>query len=270
MAGDRDIINTVRREKQEFESQVEEDSIKTQNELIRMDELIPVSQIKSKTVLSLFENYYEPEVFNHLNIETDKIKKLSNALTVLTKNAIKSCGPLLCLGPKCFAADRCPIQKASVAPIGHPCCIELMLIDQWEEEYIVDLDIDRQSKVELDLVHDMIESDLIDWRTSHEIAKNGLFDWNAIGMTEDGKPITRKEESVAIGIKLKFKSRKDKIREDLMATRKMKAKFGLARSIDPSKFASALQDRYNAIRKATVVDDEDENSDENPSEQAEE
>jgi len=93
-----------------------------------------------------------------------------------------------------------------------------------------------------------------------------LFDWNAIGMTEDGKPIYRKEESVAISIKLKFKNRKDRIREDLMATRKMKAKFGLAKTLDPSKFAATLQERYNAIRDANaeVVDEEDQM--ENPKE----
>lgn len=138
--------------------------------------------------------------------------------------------------------------------VVHNCPIELMLIDQWEDDYINDLGVDKQSKIELDLVRDMVESDLIDWRASHEIAKGGLFDWNAIGMSEDGKPIYRKEEAVAIGIKLKFKARKDRIREDLMATRKMRAKFGLAKTIDPSKFASALQDRYNAIKNATVVE----------------
>lgn len=152
----------------------------------------------------------------------------------------------------CYACERCPIQKSGVAPIGHACPIELMLIDQWEDDYINDLAVDKQSKVELDMVRDMIESDLIDWRASNELAKGGLFDWNAIGMSEDGKPIYRKEEAVAIGIKLKFKARKDRIREDLMATRKMRAKFGLAKTMDPSKFASALQERYNAI-KATEV-----------------
>jgi hypothetical protein len=102
----------------------------------------------------------------------------------------------------------------------------------------------------------MVESDLIDWRASHELARGGLFDWNAIGMSEDNKPIYRKEESVAIGIKLKFKARKDRIREDLMATRKMRAKFGLAKTIDPSKFASALQERYNTMKaSAQLVED---------------
>ena len=252
---DKSIIAKVRQEKEEFETQVEQDAQRTEKELIRKDEFLPVSQVGQKAVLKLFQDYYAPEVLEHMSIEPAKAQALQNALKVLSRNAIKTSNPLMCLGPKCYAAERCPIQKAGVAPISHACPVELMLMDQWEDDYINDLGVDKQSKIEIDLVRDMVESDLIDWRASHEIARGGLFDWNAVGMSEDNKPIYRKEEAVAIGIKLKFKARKDRIREDLMATRKMRAKFGLAKTIDPSKFASALQERYNAIKNAEVIDD---------------
>ena len=246
---DRKVIEKVRQEKAEFEAAI------VQEELVRKDELLPVSQVGQKNVLKLFQDYYAPEALEHMSIEPAKAEALQAALKVLTKNVIKTANPIMCLGHKCYAAERCPIQKAGVAPISHACPIELMLIDQWEDDYIDDLGVDKQSKVELDMVRDMVESDLIDWRASHELARGGLFDWNAIGMSEDGKPIYRKEEAVAIGIKLKFKARKDRIREDLMATRKVRAKFGLAKTMDPSKFASALQDRYNAIRNAEVIEE---------------
>lgn len=258
MSADQSVIAKVRQEKEDFEAEVEAESLKTQDELVRKDEFLPVSQIGQRNVLKLFQEYYDPEVLSHMQIEQSRVDALQTALKTMVKNTIKVSNCIMCLGPKCFAAERCPIQKACVAPIGYACPIELMLIDQWEEDYIEDLGVDKQSKIELDLVRDMVESDLIDWRASHELAKTGLFDWNAIGMTEDGKPIYRKEEAVVIGIKLKFKARKDRIREDLMATRKMRAKFGLAKTVDPSKFASALQDRYNAIKKnAEVVDNDD-------------
>lgn len=249
MAGDSSIIEQVKREKAEFEQVVEQEAAQTQEDLVKKENLLPVCNIEHKKVLKLFSDYYAPEVLEHMTVEPERVKALDNALRTLTRNMIKVSNPIICLGPKCYACDRCPIQKAGVAPISHPCPIELMLIDQWEDDYIEDLGVDKQSKVEVDMVRDMIESDLIDWRASHELARTGLFDWNAIGMTEDGKPIYRKEEAVAIGIKLKFKARKDRIREDLMATRKMRAKFGLAKTIDPSKFAAALQDRYNKIRE---------------------
>ena len=428
------IIDKVRQEKEEFDRSVEETSKQTQEELVRKDELLPISSVGQRNVLKLFQDYYPPEVLEHLTIEPERAVALQAALKVLSRNAIKSSNPIMCLAQKCYNGERCPIHKAGVAPIGHTCLskgtkvslinyekniedvvigektisfdntqmvedvvknvkymgkkktyliktnrgheiectsdhlfyslcgglhkrnkiskknksilpenlphkwmsiddglqtgskialiygkeeksidaikvnkiitdkfthiennilwdyinvieeksindvydietekyhnyiangivvhncpIELMLMDQWEEDYTDDLGIDKQSKVEVDMVRDMVEADLIDWRASHELAKGGLFDWNAIGMSEDGKPIYRKEEAVAIGIKLKFKARKDRIREDLMATRKMRAKFGLAKTMDPSKFAAALQDRYNTIKDAEVVDNE--------------
>lgn len=263
---DKLIIKKVKDERAKYERDIEEENIRVQTELENKDKLVPVTQISNRNVLNLFKEYYPPEILEHLTIENDKINSLVTSLKTLNKNCLKICGPLQCIGPECYAAERCALQKAGIAPIGNHCSIELLLMDQWEEEYINDLGVDTHSKIEIDLVRDMIEADLMDWRTSNEIAKGGLFDWNAIGMTEDGKPIYRKEESVAISIKLKFKNRKDRLREDLMATRKMKAKFGLAKTLDPSKFAATLQERYNAIRDANaeVVDEEDQM--ENPKE----
>jgi len=251
---DNNYRTQVKAEKEEYDKMVEEEAIKTQENLEKREMLVPINEVSQKTVMKLFHDYYPAEVLNHLTIEPEKAEALAVALKTLTKNFMKVSGPLTCLGPKCYSAERCSLQKAGVAPVGSPCAIELLLIDQWESDYFDDLGVDKQSKVEVDMVRDMVESDLIDWRASHELARGGLFDWNAIGMTDDGKPIYRKEEAIAIGIKLKFKARKDRIREDLMATRKMRAKFGLAKSIDPSKFAATLQERYNAIKTADVVD----------------
>lgn len=230
----------------------EAEAIQTGTELEKAENLVPVLSVENRTIVSLFRNYYPEETLQHLQINPEKVIPLMNALKSTSKSIIRVSGPILCLGPKCPSADRCPIQRAGVAPISHSCPVELMLIDMWEEEYISDLGVDKQSKLEIDMVRDLIESDLIDWRTSNEIAKNGLYDWNAVGMSDTGKPIFRKEENVAIGIKLKFKTRKDKIREDFMGTRKIRAKFGMAKTMDPSKFASQLQKRYEKIRGEAV------------------
>lgn len=262
MADDQAIRKQIKLEKAEFDNINEQEAVALEQELIRKDEFLPICQVANKKIRELFQDYYPPEVLEHMTIEQEKIQALSGSLRTLTKNIIKSSSPLTCLGPKCYSAARCPIQKAGVAPISHPCPIELMLIDQWEADYIEDLGIDKQSKIELDLVNDMVESDLMDWRASHELATNGLFDWNAVGVADNGSPILRKEEAVAIGIKLKFKARKDRVREDLMATRKMRAKFGLSKSLDPSKFAATLQTRYNSIKNAQITD-ADSDTDEN-------
>jgi hypothetical protein len=249
-----DIGKKVREEKKEYELKVTDDAEVTREELEKKDNLIPLDQTGKVYIDRLVKEYF-PEQTCHLQIPEDRIPHLVTALRKLNKNLIKFAGPMTCKGPKCAMGGRCPLQVSTIAPIGHPCSIELMLVDQWEKEYIDDLSVDRQSKVELDMVRDMIEADLIDWRTSQDISENGLFDWNAVGVTGDGKPIYRKEEAASLSIKLKFKARKDRLREDLMATRKMKAKFGLNKTIDPSKLASSLQDRYRKIKEAEIVEE---------------
>lgn len=244
----------VRAEKDRYEAELNQQAEDRKENLEAKDDLIPYSEITSTTVKKLLKDYYDEEVLEHLEITRTNMKQLARSLRTMDKNLIKSSSVLICKGAQCPMSQRCVLQKSKLAPVGHSCPVEMMLVDQWEKMYMEDLGVDSQSKVELDLVRDMIEADLIDWRTSNEISKNGLFDWNAIGTTQDGKPIIKKEESVAIGIKLKFKARKDKLREDLLATRKIKAKFGIDKQLDPAKFASDLQQRFRDIQDAEVSD----------------
>jgi len=234
MADER-MRSQVRREKEKYEKDNEQKLEQTKETLKKECELVPVGDTGHQNVNKLMREYYDEETLAHMQLSKDKVKALSNALRTLSKNVI----------------------KASVAPIGHSCPIELMLIDQWEKEYVDDLGVDIQSKIEVDLIRDMIEADIIDWRTSHELAKGGLFDWNTVGVSEKGEPIIRKEENAAISIKLKFKARKDRLREDLMATRKIKAKFGLNKTVDPSKFASNLNERFKEIKSTQFEEMDD-------------
>ena len=246
-----------REEKAQYDEAVEKEAEETKEILERQEALVPVCNTGKAIVDKLMREYYDEETVKHLKISEDRIPGLVKALKTMHKNSVKYAGPQTCAGPKCHMAARCPLQKAFIAPVAHSCPVEQLLMDTWEKQYIEDLGVDIQSKIEIDLVRDMIEADLIDWRTSHEIAKGGLFDWNAVGVTPEGKVITKKEEAIAIGIKLKFKSRKDRLREDLLATRKIRAKLGLSKQVDPSKFASSLNERFKEIQdaEATTIDD---------------
>lgn len=242
------IKKKVREEKREFEELEKE-----QERLESQTNLVPYTKIKSGVVKQLLKSYYDPEQLKNIKIPEDRIPQLVRSLRTLNKNYIRYSSPMICKGPKC-PLKRCPMQIAGIAPIGSSCPIELMLVDQWEKEYIDDLDVDSQSKVELDMVRDMIEADLIDWRASHEIAEDGLFDWVAVGVSEKGKPVLQKTESISLGLKLKFKARKDRLREDLMATRKIRAKHGLIKNDDPSKHAADLNKRFKEIQDAEITD----------------
>lgn len=239
-----------------FESEVDDELALDKERIRKENNMIPFADVTSGMIKKLLKDYYSEDALEHMTIPEANIPLLMKSLRTLNKNVMKFSAPLVCLGPKCSSSGRCPLLKAGVAPLTHACPLELMLIDQWEKEYVDDLGIDMQSKVELDMVRDLIEADLIDWRTSGDLAANGLYDWNTIGVTDNGKPIVRKEEAVSLSIKLKIKTRKDKIREELLATRKIKAKFGINKIVDPSSYSSDLSQRYKEIQEATVTESE--------------
>lgn len=249
------IHDEVMREKEEYEKTSKTQLAETIKEIQSKENMLPVADTGSQIVNKLMREYYPPEVLEHLKISEENATALAKSLKVVARNVIKTSTALRCKGPECPINERCPLFKFKIAPIGHICPIEQMLIDQWEKEYVEDLGVDIQSKIELDLVRDMIQSDIMDWRTSQEIANHGLFDWNTVGFDEKtGRPFQQKVESIAIGINLKYKNRKDRLREDLMATRKIKAKFGQDKRLDPSKMAATLNQKYEAMKNAEVAE----------------
>ena len=248
------LRDDVMREKTEYETE-QTQLAETVQENENKTNMFPVAETSSAVVNRLMKEYYPPEVLSHLKISEENAVALAKNLRTMTKNIIKTSTVLKCRGPSCPVNERCPLYKIKVAPVGSSCPVEMMLIDHWEKEYIEDLGIDMQSKIELDLVRDMIQADIMDWRTSQEIANNGLFDWNTVGFDEKtGRPYQQKVEAIAIGINLKFKNRKDRLREDLMATRKVKAKFGQDKRLDPSKMAATLNQKYMDMKNAEVAE----------------
>lgn len=251
------VSKQVKKEKEEYQQRVIEESEATNKKLEKKENMLPVTSTGLESVDNMMKAYYDEETLKHIQISEEKVKILARELRKFSSNMSRYSIPMICKATKCPMASRCPLLKAGIAPLGHSCPIEMMLIDQSEMAYMDDLGIDKQSKIEMDLVHDMIEADIMDWRTSQNISEHGLFDWNTIGVSERGEPIVKKEEAIAIGIKLKFKARKDKLREDLMATRKMRAKFGLDKRLDPSQFASDLNAKYKEAMAASDADFED-------------
>jgi hypothetical protein len=244
------INDKVRKEKDEYEDKIDEDLQKTEEDLNDAETYLPAKDTGSTLINKLLGEYYDEEVLEHMKLTKAQVKILKKELRAVPKTMMRKSGAKICLGPKCAQGASCPLQKAKCSPVGHSCVLEMMIMDKIEEDYVEDLKIDTQSKVEMDLVREMVEADIIDWRTSFELSNRGLFDWHVVAVTEKGSVIKNKIESVAFGIKMKLKNRKDKLREDLLATRKMKAKFGLDKRIDPSKFASDLNQRYENIKSA--------------------
>ena len=101
----------------------------------------------------------------------------------------------------------------------------------------------------------MVECDIMDMRTSNELAEHGLYDFPILGINEKtGAAYRGKIENIAIGIKMKYKRRKDHKVESFLATRKSKAQFNQQQSKDPSQYASELMAKHKSITGEDIED----------------
>lgn len=244
-----DIVDRVLEENSDRSKNAEEELGALQKRLAEVETKVPATATGSDVVDQLLSSYYPRQVLENMKLTQAQVEGIKQSLLTVKGNVLKTAGALRCQGPKCPFSNKCPLYSAGIAPLGHACPIELMLIDMWEDQYIQDLGVNKNNKIEVDMIRDMVDSDLLDWRASNELSEHGLFDWIVVGTDTQGKPIMSKQESISIGIKLKFKARKDKIREDMMATRKIREKFGLGKDIDPSKHASDLNEKYKRVKK---------------------
>lgn len=142
----------------------------------------------------------------------------------------------------CIYSASCPLVQENIVEnvIGAPCPIEESLIEIWKDAYVDALDINPENKIEMDRVNELIESDIVDMRTSGMLSLGQMIDDQPIGFDRHGEVISRRELGVAVQAKMQFKERKDRIVKEFMATREMRAKYRLSRNVDPSTYTSNL------------------------------
>lgn len=228
----------------------------SEKELLKSETLVPGNKTGVPTVQTILNKYYPQEVLKDKQFTNEQLIDLSKMLRSCS-SGLTYFTPMKCAGDKCPARDKCSLFKNGLAPIAYTCPIEAMLTDVWEQEYIETLDIDIHNKIERDLVKELVEADIIEMRASSDLARSGLYDYNAIGVDAEGRAIYKKEEAVSIKIKMLFKKRKDKAIEDFLATRKSRVKFGVSKQMDPSRYASSLKERYTKISQNEVMDVEE-------------
>jgi hypothetical protein len=186
------------------------------------------------------------------------LKEVIHDLEALQTGAISRL-PLRCTGPECRYAKDCPLQKKNVAPIGEACPIEQLLINTWVTEFISTLNIDSEDSIELSMLYDLVEAELLDMRTSQDLAIKDYIEEQAVGVDSQGRIVYRKEKAIALEVKEIAKKMKSNIRQQFLATREMKAKYRKEDDVDPSTFASTLVQEFEkkyGTRKDEIVDAE--------------
>ena len=172
----------------------------------------------------LLEFYPEEQVELLLN-NKNKLTKVAKQFNCDVPYISKSTMVMICNSAKCPYKDICILNKNQLAPSGYPCPIEKKIINELESSIISELDIDRGSTLEMELLFDLIDAKLLDMRTSGLIGKASVV--HTIEIRSGNTVTTTKDIAPEFKVKMDLKKLKFSIMEEFMATRKARKKYGI-------------------------------------------
>lgn len=160
---------------------------------------------------------------------------------VSTNHGLYASIPLVCKDDNCSYADTCPLKLYGLSPEGERCPMEIAQLEQLYNRYASELDVDENSEVDRSLLKELIDIEITMDRANAILSRDGSFIQDvAVGVSENGQPITRPEIHKAQEIKDKLSKRKITIMKELNSTRKDKAQEKRFEGVDPSSFAANL------------------------------
>ena len=205
--------------------------------------------LESNPVLSKFAEKFKDGF--EIALTPKEAKKLVVYLSAL-KHGFTASVPILCTGEKCPYASKCPMVEMNNCPMGKDCPIEATLIDMWQADYMRDLEIDPNNKVDSSLVSDIVFWEVLEKRATEELAKKPeILRRNVAGFqeTSDGvKPVYKDEMNQIVNFLEKAQKQRLKIMNALIATREAKAKDSNRSISDPSTYAAKLLDKAKELQ----------------------
>ena len=185
-----------------------------------------------------------------ITLTPKEVKKLVVYLNNL-KHGFSASVPMTCLGEQCPYQHKCPLGENNNYPMGRNCPIEDTLRDVWYQDYITDLEVNPDNRIDSALVNDMVFWEILEKRATEELAKKPeIMQKNVAGFqqTSEGmKPIYRDEMNQIINFLEKAQRQKLKIMNALIATREAKSK-DVGRIIaDPSTYAAKLLEKAKSV-----------------------
>ena len=155
------------------------------------------------------------------------LESKSAAMAMLsTKSGLYARIPITCKGGCCPYSESCMLLKYDMAPEGEKCALETALIEKNLEGYKRDFDLDPSSSfVDFTYVKELINTDIMIERAQALLTQEGIaVEEVYTGSNErTGDDFFRKEVSKALEIYEKHCRRRDKILDNMLATRKAKA-----------------------------------------------
>lgn len=207
---------------------------------------LPIKDIKNVAVRNLLDKL-PPEIKDKYQLTKAQVKKLEIQLRSMRHGALSK-SVLICKGDECPMKHDCILHEQNMAPVGNPCPYELVFIEMMQEQLVQELKIGENNTMELLQLADFIMAELMDMRAMNEIAKSGIVtDQPAAVDPRTGETIYRQEESPAFKISEALKRRKDRIRQQFLATRESQAKYLNKKPDTPDSASADLLEKFEVV-----------------------
>lgn len=136
---------------------------------------------------------------------------------------INSVIPVTCTADACPFKTDCPYWMIGKAPIGKPCLVEEDILDFYTEEFGREYGVDENSPTERLLVQELAELLVYEMRATRVLARAAnaeMTQTDIIGFDSEGEPIKQESIHRAWELKERCKSRRMKILDALVGTRR--------------------------------------------------
>lgn len=154
-----------------------------------------------------------------IKVFNSKMKTYTDTNTIIMK----------CDVNKCPFRDVCILNINGMAPDGYPCPVEKKLVIELEADIVQSLGIDRNDPIEMELLWDLIDTKLLDMRTSGFLKDGSVTQL----VTQQVAKVTQTKEELSptLLIKLDIKRLKHSIIDSFVATRRAKKKYGMQNDV---------------------------------------
>jgi len=193
---------------------------------------------EKQNFIDQFKDMYSDEFFPS-DWDQKKIKKVKEIVRKNTRTGLFTSIPMTCRSKDCPFADTCPLQQRRIAPHGSPCPIEMQMVVDFMNDYMEQLEVDRENLVEVSMIRDLVDQEVQTLRKTKWLAKEDMIQENVVGVTANGEVALRKELHMAVELEDRLLRRKQNLLKMFLATRESKAKAGMG-SMDTAQTMAKL------------------------------
>ena len=227
----------------------------------------PSKNSTSENTNALERTSYEPlsiqggDLNSLVNSVTNRLTKNEGSRAVINNFFIKNSrgfgGALAmqCKGRNCPFLFMCALNEAKEKlPVGEQCPLEQSLVQLWVNKHLISLGIDDFASPEfsfdMDILYEMASHELIKWRLAGHLSQEGnLMEERQVSASPQGDPIFAKVMTPLLEEMDRHTRITLKLREALLATRKVQAQAGRD-LVDPSKKGADLMDKVRKLVKS--------------------